>query len=55
MLTILFGASRIDKDAIDKDNDKLIQLFHKHLVHEVHEIGGALVNLNGITVNSCCP
>jgi hypothetical protein len=30
---MLFDTSRIDKDAIDKNNNKLIQLFHKHLVH----------------------
>jgi hypothetical protein len=42
MLTMLFGTSRIDKDVIDKDNDKLIQHFHKHLVHEVHEIDGSI-------------
>jgi hypothetical protein len=35
---MFFGDSRIDKDVIDEDDDKLIQLHHEHLVHKVHEI-----------------
>jgi hypothetical protein len=36
---MFFGASRIDKDVIDEDGNKFIQLLHEHLVHKVHEIG----------------
>jgi hypothetical protein len=36
MLFLIFG---IDKDIIDKDHYKFVELFHKHGVHEVHETG----------------
>jgi hypothetical protein len=36
MLLLVFG---IDKDIIDKDHYKFVELHHKHGVHEVHEIG----------------
>jgi hypothetical protein len=32
----------IDEDVFDEDYDKLIQLFHKYLIHEVHEKGGCV-------------
>ena len=32
----------IDEDVVDKDHDKLIQFFHKYLIHEVHEKGGCV-------------
>jgi hypothetical protein len=39
---MFFYTSGVDKDVIDEDNDKLIQLLHEHLVHEVHEVGGGI-------------
>jgi hypothetical protein len=36
---MFFSASRIDKYVINEDNDKLIQILHEDLVHEVHEVG----------------
>jgi hypothetical protein len=42
----------IDEDVVDEDYDKLIQFFHKYLIHEVHEKVGVFVSPNGITVNS---
>ena len=35
MLLSTFG---VDEYVVNKDYDKLIQLIHKHLVHEIHEI-----------------
>jgi hypothetical protein len=32
----------IDEDVVDEDHDKLIQFFHKYLIHEVHEKGGCV-------------
>jgi hypothetical protein len=32
----------IDEDVVDKNHDKLIQFFHKYLIHEVHEKGGCV-------------
>ena len=34
MIFVILG---VDKDVVNEDYDKLIQLFHKHFVHEVHE------------------
>jgi hypothetical protein len=28
------------KDIIDEDHYELIQIFHEHHIHEVHEVGG---------------
>jgi hypothetical protein len=52
---MVFAVLGVDKDVVNEDHDKLIQLFHKHFVHEVHEKAGAFVSPNGITVNSYCP
>jgi hypothetical protein len=38
MLRILFFTLEIDQDVIDEDYDKLVQLWHKHGVHQVHEM-----------------
>jgi hypothetical protein len=45
----------VDQDVVNEDYNKLIQLFHKYLIHKIHEKAGALVSPNGITVNSYCP
>jgi hypothetical protein len=36
MFFLIFG---IDEDIIDKDHYELVELCHKHGVHEVHEVG----------------
>jgi hypothetical protein len=36
MLLFIFG---VDEDIIDKDHYELVELCHKHGVHEVHEVG----------------
>jgi hypothetical protein len=45
VLTMLFGASRIDKYVVNEDNDKLIQFLHEDFVHEVHEVGHWLIQV----------
>jgi hypothetical protein len=30
------------KDIINEDHYELIQIFHEHLIHEVHEVGGCI-------------
>jgi hypothetical protein len=52
---MIFATHGVDKDVVNEDYDKLIQLFHKYLIHKIHEKGGALVSPKGITVNSYCP
>jgi hypothetical protein len=39
---MVFAVLGVDKDVANEDYDKLIQLFHKHLVYEVHEKGGCV-------------
>jgi hypothetical protein len=52
---MVFAVLGVDKDVVNEDHDKLIQLFHKHFVHEVHKKAGAFVSPKGITVNSYYP
>jgi hypothetical protein len=44
MLLLIF---RIDKDIIDKDHYELVELHHKHGVHEVHEVGWGICETKG--------
>src|SRR5512141_2738955 len=39
MLFMLFFCLGVNKHVINKHHDKLIQIFHKHFVHQVHEKG----------------
>jgi hypothetical protein len=41
MLMILVTLG-VDKDVVNEDYDKLIQLFHKYLIHKIHEKGGCV-------------
>jgi hypothetical protein len=36
---MVFAVLGVDKDVINEDYDKLIQLFHNYLIQEVHEKG----------------
>src|SRR5579883_17639 len=38
MLSMLGFRPRVDKNVVDEDHDKLIQLGHKHRVHQIHEV-----------------
>jgi hypothetical protein len=38
MLCMLLFALEIDQGVINEDHDKLVQLQHKHEVHQVHEM-----------------
>jgi hypothetical protein len=42
MLIMLFLTLRKDQDVVNEDYDKLIQLFHKNRVHQVHEVSGGV-------------
>jgi hypothetical protein len=42
VMLMIFSTLGVDKDVVDEDYDKLIQLFHKYLIHEVHEKGGCV-------------
>jgi hypothetical protein len=44
MLLRIFG---IDEDIIDKDHYELVELRHKHIVHEVHEVGWGICETKG--------
>jgi hypothetical protein len=55
MLFMLFFTSSVDQYIIDEHHDKLVQILHENLVHQIHEVGGALVNPNGITIYSYRP
>jgi hypothetical protein len=38
MLRMLFFTVGIDQDVINEDNDKLVQLWYEHGVHQEHEM-----------------
>jgi hypothetical protein len=38
MSRMLFFTLGIDQDVVSEDNDKLVQLWHEHGVHQVHEM-----------------
>jgi hypothetical protein len=38
MLRMLFFTLGIDQDVVNEDHDKLVQLWHEHGVHPVHEM-----------------
>jgi hypothetical protein len=37
----------VNQDIVDEDHNKLIQVLYKHLIHEVHEIGGGIGKSEG--------
>jgi hypothetical protein len=47
MLIMLFLTLRKDQDVINEDYDKLIQLFHKNRVHQVHEVSRGVGQTKG--------
>jgi hypothetical protein len=42
VMLMVFAVLGVDKDVVNEDYDKLIQLFHKYLIHDVHEKGGCV-------------
>jgi hypothetical protein len=42
MLFMLFLTLRKEQDVINEDHDKLVHLFHKNRVHQVHEVSGGI-------------
>jgi hypothetical protein len=52
MITITLG---IDKNIIDEYHDESVQILHKHFIHQIHKVTGALVSPNDITMNSYNP
>jgi hypothetical protein len=42
VMLMIFATLGVDKDVVNEDYDKLIQLFHKYLIHKVHEKGGCV-------------
>jgi hypothetical protein len=43
------------EDVVNEYYNKFIQIFHKHLIHEIHEIGWGFVSPKDITVYSYNP
>jgi hypothetical protein len=39
MFLMFFLCLGVNQDIIDENHNKLIQVLHKHLIHEIHEIG----------------
>ena len=47
MLLVLFFRLREDKNVINEDNDKLVQIFHEDLIHEIHEVSWGIGQSKG--------
>jgi hypothetical protein len=39
MVFMLFFTSRVDQYIIDEHHDKLVQILHENLIHQIHNIG----------------
>jgi hypothetical protein len=44
MLSFRLG---INQNVVDENHDKLIQVFHEYLIHEIHEIGRGIRKFEG--------
>src|SRR3954463_10996776 len=44
---MLFLHLREDKNVINEDNDKLVQIFHEDLIHEIHEVSWGIGQSKG--------
>jgi hypothetical protein len=42
VMLMILATLGVDKNVVNKDHDKLIQLFHKYLIHKIHEKGGCV-------------
>jgi hypothetical protein len=42
MPIMFFLVLQIDQDVINEDHDKLVQLCHEYIVHQVHEVSGGI-------------
>jgi hypothetical protein len=42
VMLMIFATLAVDKDVVNEDYDKLIQLFHKYLIHKIHKKGGCV-------------
>jgi hypothetical protein len=47
MLFMLFLTPRKDRDVVNEDNNKLVQLFHENKVHQVHKMSGGIGQTKG--------
>jgi hypothetical protein len=47
MLFMFFLRPGVNKDVINKDDNKIVEVFHEHLIHEVHEIGESIGQSKG--------
>src|SRR3954462_12672170 len=44
---MLFLRLREDKNVINEDNNKLVQIFHEDLIHEIHEVSWGIGQSKG--------
>jgi hypothetical protein len=42
MFHMLFFILRVDQDTINKNHDKLVQLWHKHQIYKICEMGWSI-------------
>jgi hypothetical protein len=47
MFLMLYFCLGVNQNIVDEDHNKLIQVLHKHLIHEVHEIGWGIRKSKG--------
>jgi hypothetical protein len=52
MVLLVLG---INKNVVDKNQDKLVKLWHKNLIHEIHEVGRSIVRPKDMTKYSYSP
>jgi hypothetical protein len=47
MFLVLCFRLGVNQNIVDENHNKLIQVFHEHLIHEVHEIGWGIHESEG--------
>jgi predicted ATP-grasp superfamily ATP-dependent carboligase len=47
MFLMFFSYLRVNQNVVDEDNNKLIQVLHKHHIHEIYEIGWGIHKSEG--------
>jgi hypothetical protein len=52
MFLMFFFDFGVNQNVVDEDNNKLILVLHKHLIHEIHEIGWGICSPKDIMVYS---
>ena len=52
VFSMVLGVGGINKDIVKKNQDELVQVLTKKIIHHVHELGTGVGDTKGMTKNS---